>query len=260
LNYSFDNATVFHAYAGRMYAAPSLEDTRRDAVVTQTTADANPPYDLQPEHDSYVEFGIAHTFHPGLSMYANAWQRNVINVLDTTQLLNTPLFAVFNNAIGHANGLELRVQGDSARDNFTLSTSLSESLAGGVSGSTFLFPPSDISDLTLNPEDHDQAVAVNASYTHRFGVDRRTFATLAPEYGTGYPVTFQDGSSGRLTPHLVVNATFGRLPDPRAKHPGLTVAVENLFNYQYLIKVNNGFNTTQWAAGRRIVVRLTSPL
>lgn len=258
VNYSFDGATVFHAYAGRMYAAPALEDTRRDAIVTQTTPDANPPYDLKPEHDSYVEFGIAHTWHPGLSVYANAWQRNVTNVLDTTQLLNTPLFAVFNNAIGHANGLELRVQGDSVRDSFYLSTTLSESLAGGISGSTFLFAPSDVSDLTLNPEDHDQAVAVNAAYTHRFARDHRTFVTLAPEYGTGYPVEFQDGSSGNLTPHLIVNASFGRLADARAKHPGLTVAVENLFNYQYLIKVNNGFNTTQLAAGRRIVLRLTS--
>ncbi len=70
VNYSFDRATVFHAYAGRLYAAPSLEDTRRDAIVTQTTADANPPYDLKPERDSYVEFGLAHTFHPGFSMYA----------------------------------------------------------------------------------------------------------------------------------------------------------------------------------------------
>jgi outer membrane receptor protein involved in Fe transport len=260
VNYSFDGATVFHAYAGRLYAAPALEDTRRDAIVTQTTPDAYPPYDLKPEHDSYVEFGIAHTFHPGLSMYANAWQRNVTNVLDTTQLLNTPIFAVFNNSIGHANGLELRVQGDSLRDSFYLSSTLSESLAGGISGSTFLFAPSDISDLTLNPEDHDQAVAFNVGYTHRFARNHRTYVTLAPEYGTGYPVEFQDGSSGNLTPHLVVNTMFGLLADPKAKRPGVSIAVENLFNYQYLIKVNNGFNTTQWAAGRKIVLRLTSAL
>jgi hypothetical protein len=35
--------------------------------------------------------------------------------------------------------------------------------------------------------------------------------------------------------------------------------LENMFDHQYLIKVNNGFNTTQWAAGRRIVFRLTTP-
>jgi outer membrane receptor protein involved in Fe transport len=259
LNYSYDRATVLHAYAGRLYAAPSLEDTRHDAIVTQTTADANPPYDLKPERDGYVEFGLAHTFHPGFSMYANAWQRNALNVLDTTQLLNTPLFAVFNNAIGHANGLELRVQGDTARDSFYLSTTLSESLAGGISGSTFLFPPADVSDLTLNPEDHDQAVAINAAYTHRFGRANRTYLTLEPEFGTGYPVEFQDGSNGRLPAHLILNASFGRLADSASHRLGYGVVLENMFDHQYLIKVNNGFNTTQWAAGRRIVFRVTTP-
>ncbi len=260
VNYSFDRATIFHAYFGRLYAAPALEDTRRDAVVTQTTADANPPYDLKPEHDSYVEFGIAHTYHPGLSLYANAWQRNVVNVLDTTQLLNTPLFAVFNNSIGHANGLELRVQSDTLRDSFYLSTTLSESLAGGISGSTFLFAPDAVSNLTLNPEDHDQAVAINGAYTHRFAADHSLYVTLEPEYGTGYPVTFEDGSAGRLPEHLIVNAAFGRFSDAKSHRLGLNVIAENLLNHQYLIKVNNGFNTTQWAAGRRIVVRLTTAL
>lgn len=260
VNYSFDRATVFHAYAGRLYAAPSLEDTRQDAIVTQTTSDAHPPYDLKPERDNYVEFGLAHTFHPGFSLYANAWQRNVVNVLDTTQLLNTPLFAVFNNAIGHANGLELRVQGDSLRDNFYLSTTLSESLAGGISGSTFLFPPNEPSNLTLNPEDHDQAVAINAAYTHRFGADHAIYTTLEPEFGTGYPVTFQTGGSGRLPNHLIVNAALGRLASTKANRLGIGVVAENIFNHQYLIKVNNGFNTTQWAAGRRIVFRLTAAL
>ncbi len=36
--------------------------------------------------------------------------RPSVNILDTTQLLNTPLFAVFNNAIGIDNGAELRLQ------------------------------------------------------------------------------------------------------------------------------------------------------
>lgn len=258
VNYSPDRATVFHAYFGRLYAAPTLEDTRQDAVVTQTASTANPPYDLKPEHDSYVELGVAHTYHPGFTLYFNAWQRNATNVLDTTQLLNTPLFAVFNNALGHAHGLEFRVQSDGARDNFYLSSTYSESLAGGVSGSTFLFAPSDVSDDTLNPEDHDQTVAVNGAYTHRFGADRSYYATLEPEFGTGYPTTFQDGTNGRLPSHVIVNATLGRLG--ATQRLGVQLAGENLLDKQYLVKVNNGFNTTQYAPGRRVVLRVIAPL
>lgn len=258
LNYSPDRTTVFHGYVGRLYAAPALEDTRRDAVITGTSATAAPVYDLKPERDSYVEFGIAHTFRPGFTMYANAWQRNVTNVLDTTQLLNTPLSAVFNNAVGHANGLELRVQDDSPSYSASLSATLSESLAGGISGSSFLFDPATVSNLTLNPEDHDQAVTLNAVFTHRFGAQRSLFATLAPEYGTGFPTTFQNGAAGRLPTHAIVNMSFGRAADRATHRLGFQVTAENLFNHQYVIKVNNGFNTTQWAEGRRISLQLTT--
>jgi hypothetical protein len=191
-------------------------------------------------------------------MYANAWQRNSSNVLDTTQLANTPLFAVFNNAIGHANGLELRIAGNNPVNTFFLSASLSSALAAGVSGSTFLFDPGDVSDLTLNPEDHDQSVTINGSFTHRFGNNRNFYATVAPQFGTGYPVTFQDGSGGRLPAHLTFDASIGREADRVTHRLGIQLAGENLTDRQYLIKVNNGFNTTQWATGRRVVLRLSS--
>ncbi|HMC48201.1 MAG TPA: TonB-dependent receptor, partial [Caballeronia sp.] len=258
INYAPERATIFHAYYGRIYAAPALEDTRRDAVITQTVNGALPAYDLKPELDHYVEFGFAHTFAPGLTMYANAWQRNSYNVLDTTQLANTPLFAVFNNAIGHANGLELRVAGNNPKNTFFLSASLSSALAGGVSGSTFLFDPSSVSDMTLNPEDHDQSVTIEGAFTHHFGSDRSIYATIAPQFGTGYPVTFQDGTGGRLPAHLTVDASLGREPDRATHRIGVQLAGENIFNRQYLIKVNNGFNTTQWATGRRVVLRLSA--
>jgi len=257
LNYAPEHRTIFHGYVGRLYAAPALEDTRQDAIITQTASGATPVYDLKPERDTYVEFGIEHTFHPGLSFYANAWQRNATNVLDTTQLLNTPLFAVFNNALGHAHGLELRVQGDTQQNSFYVSATLSVALAGGISGSTFLFSPDAVTNLTLNPEDHDQSVAINAAYTCRFGNANSTFATLAPVYGTGYPTQFQNGP-GRLPPHLTLDASLGREASRTASHIGFQLSGENLFDRQYLLKVNNGFNTTQRAPGRRVVLRLTT--
>jgi outer membrane receptor protein involved in Fe transport len=259
LNYSPDRVTVLHFYAGQLYAAPALEDTRLDAVVTDTSPTTTPVYDLKPEHDGYVEAGIAHTFHPGLTAYANLWERNAINVLDTTQLLNTPIFAVYNNAIGHAHGVEFRLQDASPVDSAYVSATFSNSQAAGISGSTFLFDPSDVSDLTLNPEDHDQAVAINAAYTHRFGRAAAYYATLEPEFGTGYPTTFQDGSNGRLPAHWVVDLALGRNASHAPDRLGYQFAVENLFNNQYLIKVNNGFNTTQWSATRKITFRIIAP-
>lgn len=250
--------TVLHAYVGRLYAAPGLEDVRRDAVITATSPTATPVYDLKPERDTYVELGVAHTFAPGLRAYVNAFDRTAVNVLDTTQLDNTPLFAVFNNAVGVVRGVEFRLDASTARVDSGVSLTNSHAEAGGVSGGTFLFPPGSANDLTLQPEDHDQTWTGNAFYTRRFGPDLHTFATLQTEYGTGFPVEFENGD-GRLPAHWIVDAAFGRAADPAHRRLGYTLSVDNLFDHRYLIKVNNGFNTTQWNAPRRIVFRLTAP-
>ena len=112
--------------------------------------------------------------------------------------------------------------------------------------------------LTLQPEDHDQRWSANAFYTRRFGGGLRAFATLQAEYGTGFPVQFESGD-GRLPAHWTLDASAGPRGRPRVARLGYTLAVENLFDHRYLIKVNNGFNTTQWNAPRRFVLRVTAP-
>jgi outer membrane receptor for ferrienterochelin and colicins len=251
---------VLHAYYGRLYAAPFLEDTRRAAVIVGG-ANPNPVYDLQPERDSYYEFGIAHTLNERTRATVNFWKRDVTNVLDTTQLANTPIEAVFNNTIGIAKGVEARVESRSRfGDAIAISASLSSSRAGGISGSTFLFPPSTApGDVTLNPEDHDQTFEAVVELTKRLGADHAFFVSLEPQYGTGYPVQFQNGP-GRLPPHLTFDASVGRDP-VRGAHPklGFTATFTNFTNDAYLIKVNNGFNTTQWGEGFRADLRVTAP-
>ncbi|HTD36529.1 MAG TPA: hypothetical protein VK669_03355, partial [Candidatus Limnocylindrales bacterium] len=155
-------------------------------------------------------------------------------------------------------GLELRFDATSARVDSGVSVTYQRAEAGGVSGGTFLFPPDAAGDLTLQPEDHDQRWSGNAFYTRRFGGDLKSFATLQAEYGTGFPTQFENGQ-GRLPSHWLVDASFGRAADRASKRFGYTLSVENLFDRRFLIKVNNGFNTTQWNAPRRIVLRVTAP-
>jgi outer membrane receptor protein involved in Fe transport len=272
INGQVDPQDILHFYYGRLYAAPFIEDTRADAIVTSgvtTTGGglALPTYDLQPEHDSYYEFGLQHVLAPNVRSTLNFWKRDVNNVLDTTQIFPTPIFAVYNNTIGIAKGVEGRIDARFKNgDSMFLSTTLSNSQAGGISGGTFLFCPtpttdclSGIQDVTLNPEDHDQTFAVNADYTKRFGGPEAFFASLEPQYGTGYPVQFQNGA-GRLPPHLTLDASFGLEPR-RGAHPrtGFTADFTNFTNTQYLLKINNGFNTTQWGEGFRAGIRVIQP-
>lgn len=244
--------TILHLYYGRLYAAPSLEDTRRDAIVAGGGVPVGPlpVYDLKPQSESYYEAGLARPLGAAADATLNVWQRNVWNVLDTTQIFPTPIFAVYNNALGLAHGVELRLSGRAPHGSWFLSGTFSQSVAGGISGGTFLFPPGVISDTSLQPEDHDQSVAIKDGYTRRFGPGDAFFATLGTDYGTGYPVEFQNGT-GRLTPHLTVDAAVGR--QARSGGIGWSLSVLNAGGYQYVIKVNNGFNTTQWSPGAQIL-------
>ncbi len=259
LNLQVDPKDVFHAYFGRLYAAPFLEDTRETCVQIQACTTGVPVYNLKPEHDSYTEFGVQHTFSPTTYGYFNGWYRSVANVLDTTQLFPTPIFAVFNNSVGQADGIELRLVSTLRNsDTLTFTGGVSESLAGGISGGTFLFAPSDVSDNTLEPEDHDQTYSSSLAYTHRFGgPEKAYFATLSPQYGSGYPVEFENGQ-GRLPTHLTFDGVVGRLAAPHRL--GFQLGAENMLGHAYIIKIANGFNTTQWAQGFRAYFRLNAPI
>ncbi len=272
VNLQADAKNIVHVYYGRFYAAPQLEDVRQACVLLGAGSGgcpANPVYNLQPERDAYFEMGLQHAFSPALTGYVNVDERNVINVLDTTQLLNTPLFAVFNNALGRYTGIELRLADLLENGNsWYVTTTISSSKAGGISGSTFLFGPAPnppgvplTSPELLSPEDHDQTVASTAGYTMHFGLSRAWFATLQGDYGTGYPVAFENATtslSGRLPSHLTFDASLGRtLAGTPNRGLGLRLDLQNLLDHQYVVKIANGFNTTQIAPGRSVLVRLT---
>jgi outer membrane receptor protein involved in Fe transport len=263
---------VVHAYYGRFYAAPQLEDVRSACSIFSSQngcSTTSPVYNLQPERDAFYELGLDHSFTTNFTGSVNLFTKSVVNVLDTTQFLNTPLFAVFNNAIGRDSGVELRLKDAlTGGDSWFLTGTVSGSYAACVSGSTFLFPagnPPNTSCVSqLSPEDHDETVASTAAYTHRFGSKREWYATLQANYGSGFPVTFEsvnESLSGRLPAHTTFDLALGRniATGPKAKGLGVSLLVGNLLNHQYVIKVANGFNTTQIANGRTVLLKLTTP-
>jgi len=228
-------------------------------------------YDLKPESDAYYEIGVTHSFNSQFTGSVNIFTKSVVNILDTQQLLNTPLFAVFNNSIGRNNGVEFRLQNRMLDgDQWFFTGTVSGSYAACVSGSTFLFPPnppgvSCVAQLAL--EDHSETVASTAAYTHRFGGSTKLwFATLQANYGSGFPVQFEDANvslHGTLPAHTTLDVALGREVTPgngpQGQGLGLSLQLLNIFNHQFPIKVANGFNTTQIANGRNVLFRLTAP-
>jgi hypothetical protein len=268
INGQVDPQDILHFYYGRLYAAPFLEDTRRAAAVLgrrdepaplcpcsrsaiSTTSSASSTRSRRPRGPRSTS-GSATS--PTCSTRSSSSTRR--SSPSSTTRSASPRASKVASTRAFANG-----------DSLFFSATLSQSLAGGVSGSTFLFCPtldptciSSQSSLTLSPEDHDQTLRLTElGYSKRLGSDRSFFATIEPQYGTGYPVQFQNGS-GRLPPHLTLDASAGREakrgPKPRL---GFDATFTNFTNTKYLLKINNGFNTTQWGPGFRADLRVTAP-
>jgi hypothetical protein len=70
-------------------------------------------------------------------------------------------------------------------------------------------------------------------------------------------VQFENGQ-GRLPTHLTFDGVIGRSPGHHTV--GFAVGAENVLGHAYILKIANGFNTTQWAQGFRAFAKLTAPL
>ena len=172
-------------------------------------------------------------------------------------------------------GVELRLQNRLPQgDNWFVTATVSGSYAGGISGSTFLFPPGvnppgiPITSPSLwSLEDHSQDRRrhgrIHAPLRRRPQSGSRR---CRPTTASGFPVQFEDANvnlNGTLPAHTTFDLLLGRTltPGPGNQDQGLGVQVGflNLLNHQYVIKVANGFNTTQIANGRTITLRLLAP-
>jgi outer membrane receptor protein involved in Fe transport len=259
-NYQVNSNDIIHFWYGRLYAAPQLEDVRRAAVIIGgESSTALPVYDLKPERDSIYEAGLQHTFSPLTSGYITLWSRDVANVLDTTQIADTPLFTVFNSTQGQAQGVEVSIRGRTPETGNSYYVSYGESLsqAYGISGGTFLFTPAELQGAnSWALEDHDQTVTINSAYTWNLRPGGR-YATLQTIYGDGFPVEFENGT-GRLPVHWEVNMDYGQ--NAAKALFGWELDADNILNNIYLIKLDNGFNSTQYSQGRQIILKLTTPV
>jgi hypothetical protein len=92
-------------------------------------------------------------------------------------------------------------------------------------------PPYSLAQLSL--EDHSQTVDSTTGYTHRFGQHRLWYATLRANYGSGFPVQFEDANanlSGTLPAHTTFDLSAGRglLPGHSGEDQGLGLSLQVL--------------------------------
>ncbi len=263
---------TYHVFYGRFYAAPLLEDVRQDCVLLQGCTGV-PVYNLQPERDSYYEMGWQYAFNPAFTGSINVFRRTAVNVLDTTQLLNTPLFAVFNNAIGIDNGRRAPLTGSAAERQRVVSEhdvlGLRTRPASRAPRSSFLPTPTNPA-CRASPSSHPRITTRPWSRPPRTpgGSEptaaglRRCKATTAAAFRSRSKAPTPISAAGFRRTRRSTSPPDGisrRVAAGQDRGLGISLIVDNVLNHQYAIKVANGFNTTQIANGTTYLLRLSAP-
>ena len=262
---------TFHAYYGRFYAAPLLEDVRQDCVVLQGCSDRTRVRPSARARLLLSKSGSHHEFNRQLHRFDQRFRKDRRQRSRHDAAAEHAAVRRLQQRDRFRQGVEVRLDDRLHNDNSWFFTgTVSGSYAACVSGSTFLFPPeirrTNRACRNSSPEDHDETVASSAGYTWRFGGGHQWFTTLQGNYGSGFPVEFESANAnldGRLPAHTTFDVAAGRYLTPgrtgEDRGLGVSLIVTNVLNHQYPIKVANGFNTTQIANGRSVLFRLSAP-
>ena len=266
---------VAHVYYGRFYAAPLLEDVRQACVLLsaqQACTTTNPVYDLKPESDAYFEMGDVYLVQSALHGFGQPLRkerRQRPRHARSSSIRRSSPSTTTRSASITASSFASRIKSPAATNGSSPARFRRRTRpASRVRSFSFRRNPVGIScQAQLSLEDHSQTVDSTAAYTHRFGGPHKLwYTTLQANYGSGFPVQFEDANvnlNGTLPAHTTFDFSLGRDLTPgrpgEDQGLGLSLQVLNLLNHQYVIKVANGFNTTQIANSRSFLLRLTAP-
>ena len=243
LNYTPLPTTKFHLYYGRLFQPAPAEDLRDTfANLGQGTL---APYDIKAEKDDYYEAGVAQQCWDQLAS-VNVYYKSAVNLLDDTQLLNTAISEPYNYAQGFVYGLEASVNGrflGHFADFLTYSYEIAQ--GSGASGGLFALPPGTVVPTDWNYLDHCQINTANAGLTWSLGGFSIGATAL---YGSGLRTGPENRNS--LPPHLSMDGTvsYALTGSHWVEDTKLALDVTNLFDDQYPIFVDNGFNGSHYAA------------
>lgn len=252
LEYFPVEGTKFHVFYGKLFQPAPMEDLREVFVVAG--GGTAQPYNIQAEKDDYYEIGWSQQIQQQLLATVNYYYKNATNMLDDTQLLNTPIAQPYNFSKGYADGIELSL---TATWNTQLSSFLNyaheDAKGKGISGGQFAFA-TEPDPNTYYYLDHVQIDTANLGTT--FAKDNY-WITGEALYGSGLRTGANNSES--LPWHLTFDLSGGyefKGNDWYTKFK-LSGDIINITDDAYPITIANGYNGSHYAAGREFFGRIS---
>jgi hypothetical protein len=249
ITYRHNTANVFHAYYGRLFTPPNIEQVAFTALNTQdTTAAPENPTGFRPraERAHYFEVGSYHAITRYATLQVTGYYKLSHYLSDAGQFGSTPLLNFFAFQNGWQRGIDgaLRVQ---FTDTLTGRGNVGwgQCKGYGLQSGQYLLEQAEIDDINSQGGifcDHMQLLTSSAMLTYRFR--ERTTISGQMLYGSGLR-TAEEGAktnSSHEDSYTIYNASITHtIPLPwHGQKLLLGFDVINLLNEQYFINRGEG--------------------
>ena len=190
VTYKHNQSNVFHAYYGRLFTPPNIEQVAFVNLNTQnTTAAPDDPTGFRPraERAHYFEVGSYHAVSRYATLELTGYYKLANFLSDAGQFGTTPLLNFFAFERGWQRGIDgaLKMQ---LRDNLTLRGNVAwgQCKGYGLQSGRYLLDQAEINDISSSSGvfcDHSQSVTSSAVLTYR--LLERTTVTGQMLFGSG---------------------------------------------------------------------------
>ena len=246
LAYALNDDTAFHAGYSRYFTPPPQELASQGSInlYAHTTNAASIPGsdNVKSEKTHYFDIGISRKLNALLTLTADAYYKQVANLIDEGQFGQALILSPFNYRQGRAQGLEFSaIYNDKLWGgflNFTVQKAQGKNIISGQS----LFAPDELSYIANHFVylDHDQTYSLSGGVHYDFGDSQLSADFL---YGSGMRRTSDNGepNAATLGQHATVNMSLTHVWNETAvgKLQG-RLALVNLFDQSYLLRDGTG--------------------
>ncbi|HTD04668.1 TonB-dependent receptor [Undibacterium sp.] len=266
LAYKLSDDTALHAGYSRYFTPPPQELASQESInlyANTTNAPAVPTSDnVKSERTHYFDVGISHKVNDRLTLTADAYYKNIRNMLDEGQFGQALILSPFNYEKGYAKGLELSAVYNDKRWGAFLNVALQKAQAKNIISGQSLFGPDELAYIANHYiyVDHNQTYSVSGGAHYHFGNSQVSADFL---YGSGLRKTPEGGApnSAALDAYTTVNAAFTHnwkktaVGDIEGR-----ISLINLFDKSYLLRDGSGVGVgaPQYGARRTLYVGMST--
>ena len=249
VTYKHNQSNVFHAYYGRLFTPPNVEQVAVTQLNTQnTTAAPDDPTGFRPraERAHYFEVGSYHALHRKATLELTGYYKLSHYLSDAGQFGSTPLLNFFAFERGWQRGIDgaLKVQ---FTDDLTARGNVAwgQCKGYGLQSGQYLLDQAEINDINSPGGvfcDHSQFITSSAVVSYRLW--DRTNITGQMLYGSGLRTAEEGGktNSTHENSYTVYNASITHtIPLPwQGQKMLLGFDILNLFDQHYFINRGEG--------------------